>query len=159
MKNWRGILVRLLISFGAIGFILYSFRGKLADAFTILKTEVRWEYFLIAVFTYLVGLCLLAVRLKIMLKVHRILLDFFESFYLGLVGLFFNLFLPSAVGGDVVKIYYAAKHSPGKKIQATTSIIMDRLMGFVALAILTMTAFIFYSRQNHDMQINQVVYL
>lgn len=159
MKNWRGILVRLLISLGAIGFILYSFRDKLADAVGILRTEVRWEYFLIAVLTYFAGLCLLAVRLKIMLKVHRILLNFFESFYLGLVGLFFNLFLPSSVGGDVVKAYYAAKHSPGKKIQATTSIIMDRLMGFVALAILTMTAFAFYSRDNHDTQINKVIYL
>ncbi len=159
MKNWKGILARLLISVGAIGFILYSFRSKLSEALTILKTEVRWEYFLIAVLTYLAGLGLLAVRLNVMLKVHRIILSFWESFYLGLVGLFFNLFLPSSVGGDVVKIYYAAKHSPGKKIQATTSIIMDRLMGFVALAILTMAAFAFYSRQNHDAHIDKVIYL
>lgn len=159
MKNWKSSASRLLISFGAIGFILYSFREKLADAVKILQTEVRWEIFLVACVTYLIGLCLLAVRLNMMLKVHRIFLTFFQSLYLGLVGLFFNSFLPSSVGGDVMKIYYAAKYSPGKKFQATTSIIMDRLMGFVALAILTMAAFIFYSKQNHDTQIDKVIYL
>lgn len=159
MKDWKGTTLRLLISLGAIGFILYSFRDKLADAIKILHTEVKWEFFLIAVVTYLLGLCILAVRLNIMFKVHRIFMSFFETFYLSLIGLFFNSFLPSAVGGDIMKIYYAAKRAPEKKFQATTSIVMDRLMGFVALGILTVLAFVFYSKQNHDTQIDKVIYL
>lgn len=159
MKNLRDVFIRLAVSFGAIGFILYSFREKFGEAVAILKNEVRWELFFIAVLAYLGGLFILTFRLKIMLKVHQIMVTFFQSFYLGLIGLFFNSFLPSSLGGDIVKIYYAACHAPGKKLQATTSIIMDRLMGFVALALLTGTAFFFYSRQNHDTRIDKVIYL
>lgn len=159
MKHgWRGLVLRLLISFGAIGFILYSFRGKLGDAVFILKTEVVWSYFLLASLIYLVGLALLAVRLQWMFKVHKIALSFGESFYLGLVGLFFNLFLPSAVGGDVVKGYYAYKHS-GKKVESMTSIIMDRLLGFAALSIMSVAAIWIYSKQLNDSKIDEMVYV
>ena len=157
MKHWRGLIFRLVISFGAIGFILYSFRGKLPEAITILRTEVTWSYFFLAAATYLIGLAFLAVRLQWVFKVHKIGVTFRESFHLGLVGLFFNLFLPSAVGGDMVKAYYAYKHS-GKKVESMTSVIMDRLLGFAALSIMSVVALLCYSKQLNDSRIDEMVY-
>ena len=156
-QGWRGLVLRLLISFGAIGFIVYSFRGKLHEAVGILRTEVIWAYFFLAAVTYLLGLCLLAIRLQWVFKVHKIAVNFMESFYLGLVGLFFNLFLPSAVGGDLVKAFYAYKHS-GKKVESMTSVIMDRILGFAALSIMSVTAVLIYSKQLNDPRIDRMVY-
>lgn len=92
--GWKGLILRLVVSLGALAFIVHTFEGKLHEAIGILKTEVRWEFVLLAAVTYLAGLTLLAVRLQWVLRVHKIIVNFVESFYLGLVGLFFNLFLP-----------------------------------------------------------------
>lgn len=155
--GWKGLILRLVVSLGALAFIVHTFEGKLHEAIGILKTEVRWEFVLLAAVTYLAGLTLLAVRLQWVLRVHKIIVNFVESFYLGLVGLFFNLFLPSAVGGDMVKAYYAYKHS-GKKVESVTSVIMDRLLGFAALSIMAMVAVLLYSKQLQDERIARMVY-
>lgn len=57
------------------------------------------------------------------------------------VGMFFNNFLPTMVGGDVVKGYYLYKHSKKGDV-ALASIFMDRYSGFTALMVITSLALI-----------------
>jgi len=73
----------------------------------------------------------------------KLFIDFFERsaslfrlFRLYLVGYFFNLLIPSYVGGDVVRSWYV-----GKKIgmhQAAAATILERFTGFVAMIILAL---------------------
>ena len=149
---------RVFVSFIAIGLIAYVLRDKLDESIHILKTEVNWPWFFFAVFIFSVSLVILAVRLFYVFRVQEIIISFKESLYLGFVGLFFNLFFPSAVGGDVAKAYYAYKHS-GKKIAATTAVLLDRLMGFVALILMAIIALFFYSKQLNDPRIDHFIYL
>ena len=144
-SSWRGTLLRLGISFGAIGVIVFLLRHKLADALTILKTDVSWPWFFLAIVTYMGGLILLSFRLKAVFLVQQIHLKFTQTFYLGFVGLFFNLFFPSAVGGDIAKAYYAFKYS-GKKLASTTAVLLDRIMGFVALIFMAFVAVVINGR-------------
>jgi uncharacterized membrane protein YbhN (UPF0104 family) len=51
-----------------------------------------------------------------------------------LVALFFNNFLPSNIGGDVVRISDTAKPA-GSKTLATTIVLVDRLMGLMGLVL------------------------
>ncbi len=55
------------------------------------------------------------------------------------VGLFFNNFLPSNIGGDIARISEASKHSDnvGPVFSAT---LMDRLLGFLAIALVAVLA-------------------
>jgi uncharacterized protein (TIRG00374 family) len=50
-------------------------------------------------------------------------------------GLFFNLVVPGATGGDVVRAYYAAKRT-GAPAKAVVSVLVDRLVGLFALVLL-----------------------
>lgn len=52
-----------------------------------------------------------------------------------LYGIFFNLVVPGATGGDVVKAYYAAK-STGAATKAVVSVFVDRAVGLFALVLL-----------------------
>lgn len=52
-----------------------------------------------------------------------------------LVGMFASLFLPSSVGGDVLKAYSLAKASDQKKRLAVASVLADRVVGFSALIV------------------------
>jgi hypothetical protein len=54
--------------------------------------------------------------------------------------------LPSAVGGDVVKAFYAYKHS-GKKIESATSVLLDRLLGFVAIIVMATIGLMCFSKE------------
>jgi uncharacterized membrane protein YbhN (UPF0104 family) len=52
---------------------------------------------------------------------------------LGLVGTFYNVFLPGSVGGDLVKAYYIARGQPGRRAAAVATVLIDRLVGLFGL--------------------------
>jgi uncharacterized protein (TIRG00374 family) len=52
-----------------------------------------------------------------------------------LYGIFFNLVVPGATGGDVVKAYYAARRT-GVPTKAVVSVFVDRAVGLFALVLL-----------------------
>jgi uncharacterized membrane protein YbhN (UPF0104 family) len=49
-------------------------------------------------------------------------------------GIFFNLVVPGATGGDVVKAYYAARRT-GVPTKAVVSVLVDRIVGLFALVL------------------------
>ncbi len=52
---------------------------------------------------------------------------------LGLVGTFYNMFLPGGIGGDFVKAYLIAKGQPARRAAAVSTVIADRLLGLFGL--------------------------
>ena len=52
---------------------------------------------------------------------------------LGLVGTYYNAFLPGSVGGDLVKAYYIARGQPGRRAAAVATVVIDRLIGLFGL--------------------------
>lgn len=52
---------------------------------------------------------------------------------LGLVGTFYNVFLPGSVGGDLVKAYYIARGQPGRRAAAVATVLIDRVVGLFGL--------------------------
>jgi uncharacterized membrane protein YbhN (UPF0104 family) len=52
---------------------------------------------------------------------------------LGLVGTFYNTFLPGSIGGDFVKAFFIAKGHPERKAAAVATVVADRLVGLFGL--------------------------
>lgn len=77
-----------------------------------------------------------AVRWQLLLRVQGIRLSWLRVFFLTLIGVFFNFFIPGGTGGDVVKIFYLLKETPGQRTAALLSVFVDRIIGVVGLAIL-----------------------
>jgi uncharacterized membrane protein YbhN (UPF0104 family) len=81
---------------------------------------------------YALMLLVSAWRWRLLLKVqtvHVSLTTLTKSF---LVATFFNNFLPSNIGGDVVRVADTAPFA-GSKTLATTVVLLDRLLGLIAL--------------------------
>ena len=55
------------------------------------------------------------------------------AFRLGLVGFFYNTFLPGSVGGDLVKGFFIAKGQPGRRAAAVATVVADRMFGLFGL--------------------------
>ncbi len=76
-----------------------------------------------------------AARWRFLLRAREIGFSYAQSLRVVLIGSFFNLFIPGATGGDVFRAYLAAR-AGGKTGQAVASVVLDRLAGFPALALI-----------------------
>lgn len=85
-----------------------------------------------ALLLYLFMLLLSAWRWRLLLNAQRIRVPGSRLVNSYLVATFFNNFLPSNIGGDVIRIRDTATQA-GSKTLATTIILMDRLLGLLGL--------------------------
>ena len=146
MKNKGGFLLRLFVSLLALTGLVYGLRGKFLEAFHVLQKGLRWEWFFLAVLVYFLAMAVISWRLQLVFQVQKVKVKVTQAFYLSFLGLFFNLFFPSALGGDVAKGYFAYQYS-GKKLGSLTGVVLDRLLGFVTLILIALTALGFYSHK------------
>lgn len=104
-------------------------RAKMADALS----RANWWWLLAAFAVYGTVEAVAVVRWQLLLRVQGIYLGWLRVGGLLMIGVFFNLFMLGATGGDVVKIFYLLKETPGKRGQALLAVLMDRLIGLIAL--------------------------
>ena len=64
--------------------------------------------------------------------------SWWNALRLTFLGLFFNNVLPGATGGDVVKGVVVARENPGRGAEALVTVLVDRVFGMVALAVLAL---------------------
>jgi uncharacterized membrane protein YbhN (UPF0104 family) len=79
-----------------------------------------------------------AVRWGVLLRAQHVRLSYSFLTQSFLVATFFNNFLPSNIGGDVVRITDTAK-AAGSKTLATTVVLIDRGIGLLGLALMAAT--------------------
>jgi hypothetical protein len=85
---------------------------------TIVLTSIRWR------------------RLLAALDIH---MPLWKANVLNMVGLFYNTCVPmGSSGGDLLKAYYASKHTP-YKTRAVLSVVVDRVIGLIVLIIVGST--------------------
>jgi len=146
---------RIAISFGALFLVVFMFRSKLHDVGRILL-ETKLNYLLLAITAYFAGFCIITYRLKIILAVQQIHMSIRNLVSIGLIGLFFNNLLPSSIGGDAVKAYYAYKIT-GKKLESFSSIFVDRVLGLFTLIGLALLALFFFRSELSNPKITEAV--
>ena len=97
------------------------------------QTDIK--IFIIAYLFLLLNTALSSLKWKILLEADGIKIPFNFLIKSYLVATFANLFLPSNIGGDVVRIYDVAKHSKDS-VKSTASVLIDRASGFFALSLI-----------------------
>jgi uncharacterized protein (TIRG00374 family) len=105
-------------------------------AVALRAADYRW--IALALCAYLVVEISAAIRWQILLKVQNIYLSLPRMSALFLIGMFYNQFLPGGTGGDIMKTFLLLKETP-KKMGALLAVVFDRLVGLVALIVITGT--------------------
>lgn len=156
MKNRPFLFLRIFISFFLISLLFWIMRDKLGQiAFTIKNANLIFVIFGFSI--YIFSVVILALRLQKVLLVQDIRLSVKETVYLCFLGYFFNNFLPTAIGGDVVKAYYAGKRS-NKKAAAFSGVFMDRVLAMLPFTLIPTCALIFvYKRIDNPVIIYFVI--
>ncbi|OGW84361.1 MAG: hypothetical protein A3C35_01675 [Omnitrophica bacterium RIFCSPHIGHO2_02_FULL_46_11] len=156
LKKIGNHVLRIGISALSLAFVFYSVRGEVTEGFSHLR-NIDFRFLAIAIILNFISLIPVTYRLGTILAIHRIHLSFQRRYYLWMIGLFFNLFLPSAVGGDIAKAYYLYKDS-GKKMVSITSILIDRFFGLMSVIAIGMLAFLFGRQHIDDPKIGRVLF-
>ncbi len=138
--------IRIAISLVLIGYIFYRISAdcELGD---LVKywTDMNYGWLAGAFLILLVVLALGSFRWGLLLAAGGVRLSQISVFMYYLMGMFFNNFLPSTVGGDVIKAYYLSR-ATGKGAVAFVSVLLDRLMGMGGLCVVAVVASLFGGR-------------
>ncbi len=139
LKNLGSLFLR----FGLSGVLLFWLFSKIdyKHMWEALKGADMGYLTLAAVVFFLINLTILW-RWRILMKAVGLKTKRMSAFKWFFIGLFCNLFLPSSVGGDVVKGLGLSKET-GNKPKVFASIVLDRLCGFAAISIIAAVAFFF----------------
>ena len=134
---------RIAISFTLLALLFFVMRRQLKEVGGILL-NINRLWLLPVLLLMATSHFFIAVRLRLFLAAQNIIICMREAIGLALIGYFFNNFMPTAVGGDMVKAYYASKKTKGR-LHSFTAVFMDRFVGMIALALIAFVAFVILS--------------
>jgi uncharacterized protein (TIRG00374 family) len=147
-KNKLFSILRILISLSLLVLLLWLARGNFSEIRRHL-VNVKVPLFILAFFLFLTGLIFMAWRLKVLLSVHQVLFSVRRMFSLTLVGYFFTNFMPTSIGGDIVKGYYISQKNKQKSL-AYATVFFDRAVGMFSVALIAaVTLFIMREEIEH----------
>jgi hypothetical protein len=97
--------------------------------------EADWGFLAAAILVLPLVHLITSYRWYVLLRAQDVRIGVARTFVLNMVGAFYNSFMPGSTGGDVVKAYYAAKHTT-HRTRAVLTVLIDRIIGLLALLVL-----------------------
>lgn len=148
---------RIIISISLIIVLLYVMRGKYNEIVSALAGTNIW-LFALALALFLSALIAASYRLELIVKAGKDkAITLKEALSLTLLGYFFNNFLPTSIGGDVIKAYYLSKKT-GNNMGSYTAVFIDRLTGLLTMIFMASLALLFIQSNMIDSRVRQVLY-
>jgi glycosyltransferase 2 family protein len=134
LKKVFSVLLRIAIS---VALLAYLFRQVDERAMARLIRDADKGMILVALAIYSLTYLLCFYRWYMLLNASKVKLPAGKVCISYSGGIFFNLFLPSTIGGDVVRTLDLGRYSK-KPGQVVASVFLDRLSGYVGLVILAL---------------------
>lgn len=137
---------KILVSIGLLVFLVY--RAGLSQIFRVARSA-DVTMLLLALFVYSSTIVLISWRWRLLLISQRADVPFGRVLSLYFIGFFFNNFLPTSIGGDIYRALGAGQDS-GKRAISAASVLVERLLGMLAVSALAITAVTLIVRQVAD---------
>jgi len=137
IKKSLNTFIKLIISFALVAFLIKRI-GISSIIEEISSVSILWICFALLIFliSHFIG----SYQWWLLLRYEDIAIKLSKAVGFYFVGLFFNNFLPSSLGGDLFRMFDINKYS-SKGTSAVSSVIIDRFMGFFVLSCFAVLAF------------------
>jgi uncharacterized protein (TIRG00374 family) len=132
MKKTAILLLKVAVSVGLFAYIFHKVDAR--HLWEIMRSA-NFSFLVSAIVVYLVIQVLSAYRWRLLLIPLQMEVPFGKLLAYYFLGMYSNLFLPSAIGGDVVRIYYLNKVTR-RLSGSSTSVFLDRDLGLAALLLI-----------------------
>src|SRR5437870_10574005 len=125
---------RISSSLGILVFLFHDSakRAQMAEALG----RADWRWLLAGVLAYGAVEILGAIQWQLLLRIQGFRLPWLQATSIFFIGVFFTLFTPGLIAGDAVQILYLVKAKPERKAGAVLVVVMDRILGLLALVAL-----------------------
>ena len=134
LKRVGILLLQLLVTAAGLWYLFHDPQKRAQIAVALKQADRNW--LILGWLCYSVVEILAIVRWQILLRIQGIRLSWLKAGAIVMVGVFFNHFLPGGIGGDAMRLYFVFKLVPGRKVGATLSVAMDRVLGLLTLLFL-----------------------
>lgn len=139
------LLLRLVISFGLIGYFLHLLAkkhgglGEALEKFLSAFSGASASWLVPACLLHIVGFSLVSLRWKVLLNAQGVNTAYKKLFSFYIMAAFFNTLLPSTIGGDTVRAIESKKLT-GNTTTSVMVVIVERLTGLSALVLISAAA-------------------
>ncbi len=139
-RQWISFAIRVSVTL-----LLFAFLFKSLSWSTLLAalTHVHLAVLPVAVVVGVFSLVVSAYQWQSLLRSERIHVDLAKLINLYLVGMAFSHFLPTGMGGDVVKAFYVGRES-GNSAGSASAVVMSRVTGFFGMMLVAFPALIIW---------------
>jgi len=151
-KSYLSLVIRIAIAVVACWVIYQKIDpAEVADKFRPIHV---WMRVLLASAVFSVGVCLIGLRWWVFMRAQDIRVPLFLAVKLTFLGQFFSNFMPSSVGGDLVRAWYVSRHTH-KRLQAALGVAVDRIMGLIATLVLAAVSYAIFMRGKGIFHVSQ----
>jgi glycosyltransferase 2 family protein len=133
-------IVLIAVGFALLGLAIWTNREKLRDVFS---REIDFRLFGLAFLISMLALVATFARWFSLVRAVGIKIQLLDAIKLGFIGQVYNLVVPGAVGGDVIKAVFLSRAHPKNKASAIASMVIDRILGLAGLFLLAGIAGLF----------------
>ncbi len=137
----------LKLCFG-LGILIFLFSKTSFKEFITLLGNADYRMFILIVFMYVIGQIISAKKWMILAVRLRFKSNFMYYVKLYFLGMFYNIFLPTNIGGDIIKISAINDKKPHSIKRAVISVLADRITGLCILAFFIIFGCCFYHKNN-----------
>jgi uncharacterized membrane protein YbhN (UPF0104 family) len=142
-----------LLGFGLIaGLAWLNWDGITETVNRVRLVGFAWHWLGLAFLVYVVSLGITFYRWFVLVRAQELPFGQVDALRLGLVGFFFNNFMPGAIGGDVIKAVFVAREQQ-KRTVAIATIVVDRVIGLLGLVLLSGLVGVFYWQEAWDKEV------
>ncbi|PID59207.1 MAG: hypothetical protein CR986_06940 [Ignavibacteriae bacterium] len=149
MKKKILFYIRIIFTVLLAGFALFK-AGLLHEEgrskFISLMSNVKWFYVIASVIIMFVLNFSSSVKWYMLLTSKKIKIRLWRIYAYYNIGKFFNLILPTSMGGDVVRIFQLGQYIENKQL-AAASVIVERFTGLIVLMIMAVLAVIINQKE------------
>ena len=113
MKRLTIMLLQLLVSAAGLWYVFHDPQKRVQIADALRQADRSWVA--AGWLCYSAVEALATVRWQMLLRIQGIMLSWLRALAIVMIGLFFNQFLPGAVDGDVMRLYFVFKLAPRRR--------------------------------------------
>jgi glycosyltransferase 2 family protein len=140
MKKKLFNFIRIFISIGLLFLLVYRNRGNFSNMLESLK-NINTLYLIIAAALYAAGISFIVFRWGTLLRAHGYSISRPFLWQSAFIGWFFNMFLPTSVGGDFYRVYDLYENKGVPINENISAVVIERIIGSVTGITLLIIAF------------------
>jgi uncharacterized protein (TIRG00374 family) len=129
-----------VVTGGILWAVFWMSREQRWANMTAVFRKMNLGIFVLTLFIFVFCQVIMGLRWWLLLRTQSIYIRFWAAVKLYFLGWFYNNFMPSSVGGDLVRAWYITKHTH-KRFEAVLSVFADRAIGL--LSTLSIAAFFY----------------